>query len=219
MYAPSLHERALSVRLAVYTDYEYRSDGTRRYGQRAFVVFLEALRPHVERLVLVGRLDPRPGRSHYPLREDTELVGLPHYESLLSPLSVGRSLIVSLARFWRLLDDVDAVWVLGPYPHSVALALVTIVRRRTLDARRAPGHAGLRAQPPPGPALDAPERRRARGDLARARAPPRGRGRGSRARAEVQALPTSAGDAGVARARARPARTRGRRGGAPTAAS
>ena len=120
------------MRLAVYTDYEYREQDGRRYGQRAFVVFLEALAPHVERLVLVGRLDPRPGRSHYALAQDTELVGLPHYESLLSPLSVARSLLVSLAVFWRLLDEVDAVWVLGPYPHSVALALVTILRRRRL---------------------------------------------------------------------------------------
>jgi glycosyltransferase involved in cell wall biosynthesis len=120
------------VRLAVYTDYEYRSDGTRRYGQRAFVVFLEALRPHVQRLVLVGRMDPTPGSSHYPLSEETELVGLPHYESLAHPLSVVRSLVISLARFWRLLDEVDTVWVLGPYPHSVALALVTILRRRRL---------------------------------------------------------------------------------------
>ena len=102
------------MRLAVYTDYEYREQDGRRYGQRAFVVFLEALAPHVERLVLVGRLDPRPGRSHYALAQDTELVGLPHYESLLSPLSVARSLLVSLAVFWRLLDEVDAVWVLGP---------------------------------------------------------------------------------------------------------
>ncbi len=120
------------MRLAVYTDYEYRSDGTRRYGQRAFVVFLEALRPHVQRLVLVGRMDPTPGSSHYPLSEETELVGLPHYESLAHPLSVVRSLAISLVRFWRLLDEVDTVWVLGPYPHSVALALVTILRRRTL---------------------------------------------------------------------------------------
>ncbi len=120
------------MRLAVYTDYEYLSDGRRRYGQRAFVVFLEALRPHVQRLVLVGRIDPRPGSSHYPLHEDTELVGLPHYESLAHPWSVARSLLVSLVRFWRLLGDIDTVWVLGPYPHSVALALVTIVRRRRL---------------------------------------------------------------------------------------
>ena len=34
--------------------------------------------------------------------------------------------VVSVARFWRLLDEVDTVWVLGPYPHSVLLALMTI---------------------------------------------------------------------------------------------
>ena len=120
------------MRLAVYTDYEYRFDGSRRYGQRAFVVFLEALRERVDRLVLVGRLDPTPGSSHYPLHEDTELVGLPHYESLGHPLAVARSLLVSVKLFWRLLDEVDTVWVLGPYPHSVLLALLTIVRRRRL---------------------------------------------------------------------------------------
>lgn len=120
------------MRLAVYTDYEYRSDGVHRYGQRAFVVFLEALRPHVDRLVLVGRLDPRPGRSHYKLHEDTELVGLPHYTSLAHPLSVARSLFASIRRFWRLLDEVDAIWVLGPYPHSVVFALITALRGRTL---------------------------------------------------------------------------------------
>lgn len=120
------------VRLAVYTDYEYCSDGVRRYGQRAFVVFLEALRPHFERFVLVGRFDPKPGSSHYPLHEQTELVGLPHYESLGHPWSVARSLLISVARFWRLLDEVDTVWVLGPYPHSVLLAWMTLLRRRRL---------------------------------------------------------------------------------------
>jgi glycosyltransferase involved in cell wall biosynthesis len=120
------------VRLAVYTDYEYRSDGARRYGQRAFVVFLQALGVGLERLVLVGRLDPRPGSSHYPLDDATELVGLPHYESLANPFALARSLPVSLARLWRLLDGVDTVWVLGPYPHSVALALLTLARRRRL---------------------------------------------------------------------------------------
>lgn len=120
------------MRLAVYTDYEYCSDGVRRYGQRAFVVFLEALRPHFDRFVLVGRFDPRPGSSHYPLHEQTELVGLPHYESLGHPWSVARSLLVSIVRFWRLLDEVDTVWVLGPYPHSVLLAVMTLLRRRTL---------------------------------------------------------------------------------------
>jgi len=118
------------VRLAVYTDYEYRSDGVHRYGQRAFVVFLEALRPHVDRLVLVGRLDPRPGRSHYKLHDDTELVGLPHYTSLAHPWSVARSLLASTRRFWRLLDEVDTVWVLGPYPHSILFAMIAALRGR-----------------------------------------------------------------------------------------
>jgi glycosyltransferase involved in cell wall biosynthesis len=122
----------LTVRLAVYTDYEYLSDGRRRYGQRAFVVFLEALREHVDRLVLVGRLNPQPASSHYPLHDETELVGLPHYDSLAHPWSVARSLAVSVARFWRLLDEVDTVWVLGPYPHAVLLALLTLLRRRRL---------------------------------------------------------------------------------------
>ena len=120
------------MRLAVYTDYEYRSDGVRRYGQRAFVVYLEALRRHVDQLVLVGRLDPRPGASHYPLHEDTELVGLPHYKSLAHPWSVVRSLLGSLGRLWRLLDEVDTVWVLGPYPHAVAFSALAILRRRRL---------------------------------------------------------------------------------------
>jgi glycosyltransferase involved in cell wall biosynthesis len=36
----------------------------------------------------------------------------------------------SLGRFWKVLDEVDAVWLLGPYPHSVAFALVAALRRR-----------------------------------------------------------------------------------------
>jgi glycosyltransferase involved in cell wall biosynthesis len=120
------------LRLAVYTDYEYRSDGVTRYGMRAFVVFLEMLRGELDRLVLVGRMDPSGGSSHYPLGDDTELVGLPHYESLAKPWSVARSVLLSIRLFWRMLDDVDVVWVLGPYPHSIALALLTIMRRRRL---------------------------------------------------------------------------------------
>ena len=46
--------------------------------------------------MLVGRLDPEPGTSHYPLHEDTELVGLPHYESLAEP-GVGGAIDRALA--------------------------------------------------------------------------------------------------------------------------
>lgn len=120
------------MRLAVYTDYAYRSlDGT-VYGERAFVVFLCELRQSVDRLVLVGRLRPRPGRSHYPLADGVEFVGLPHYETLARPHEAMVGLVRSLRHFWRALDEVDTVWVLGPYIHSVALVAIATLRRRRI---------------------------------------------------------------------------------------
>src|SRR5215207_3265156 len=100
------------MRLAVYTDYTYKQDADGVSGERAFVRFMTGLRPLVERLVLVGRLDAEPGRSHYPLGAGVDFVGLPHYSSLTRPLEVLRSLAGSARRFWRLLDDVDTVWLL-----------------------------------------------------------------------------------------------------------
>jgi glycosyltransferase involved in cell wall biosynthesis len=42
------------------------------------------------------------------------------------------SLLRSLRRFWTALDEADRVWLLGPYPHAVAFALLTRIRRRPL---------------------------------------------------------------------------------------
>lgn len=120
------------MRLAVYTDYTYRRDAEGVSGERAFVRFMTGLRPHVERLVLVGRLDPRPGRSHYPLGDGVGFVGLPFYSSLTRPGSVLRSLASSAVRFWRVLDDVDTVWLLGPYIHAIGFAALARIRGRTV---------------------------------------------------------------------------------------
>lgn len=59
-------------------------------------------------------------------------VGLPHYSSLTKPLSVAVSLARSLQRFWRALDDADHVWLLGPYPHAIAFAVLALIRRKHL---------------------------------------------------------------------------------------
>ena len=118
------------MRLAVYTDYTYKRDADGVTGERAFVRFMTGLRPLVQRLVLVGRVDPTPGRSHYPLDAGTEFVGLPYYTSLTHPLGVARSLSGSARSFWRLLDDVDAVWLLGPYIHAFGFAALALLRRR-----------------------------------------------------------------------------------------
>jgi glycosyltransferase involved in cell wall biosynthesis len=118
------------MRLAVYTDYTYKQDADGVSGERAFVRFMTGLRPLVERLVLVGRLEPRPGRSHYPLGEDVGFVGLPHYTSLAHPREVAGSLWGAAWRFWRALDDVDTVWLLGPYVHAIGFTALALARRR-----------------------------------------------------------------------------------------
>src|SRR5271169_5126359 len=118
------------MRLAVYIDDTFREDAGGVSGERAFVRFMTSLSPLVERVTVVGRLDPRPGRSHYPLGGDVEFVGLPYYRSLIHPLEVMGSFADSARRFWRLLDRVDTVWLLGPYVHAIGFALLARLRRR-----------------------------------------------------------------------------------------
>lgn len=118
------------MRLAVYTDYVYRRDGDAVYAERAFALFLAALAPHVERLVIVGRLDPRSGASHYRLPDDVEFVALPHYSSLVDVHQSVPAMVRSLRRFWHVLRDVDTAWLLGPYALSILFAALTAARGR-----------------------------------------------------------------------------------------
>jgi glycosyltransferase involved in cell wall biosynthesis len=118
------------VRLAVYTDYVYRRRDGAVYAERAFALFLAALAEHVDRLVIVGRLDPRPGPSHYRLPDEVEFVPLPHYSSLVDVRESLPAMARSLGRFWRVLRDVDTAWLLGPYLLSVAFAAMAALRGR-----------------------------------------------------------------------------------------
>ncbi len=118
------------MQLGIYDDDTYKSDAAGVSGERAFVRFMTSLRPHVDRLVVAGRLDPARGRSHYPLGAEVEFVGLPYYTSLAHPFQVLRSLIGSARRFWRMLDRVDTVWLLGPYLHAIGFALLALLRGR-----------------------------------------------------------------------------------------
>jgi glycosyltransferase involved in cell wall biosynthesis/peptidoglycan/xylan/chitin deacetylase (PgdA/CDA1 family) len=102
------------------------------YAERAFAVFVGRLGERVDRLVLLGREDPKPGRSHYRLPDRTEFVALPYYPSLAKPISGAPAMARSLGTFWRVLDDVDAVWLLGPSPLTMAFALLARVRGRAV---------------------------------------------------------------------------------------
>jgi glycosyltransferase involved in cell wall biosynthesis len=145
------------VRLGIYCDYSYRRDETGGlWAELAFVRFLVAVAGRFERVTLVGRLDPAPGPWHHAVPPDVDFEPLPHYRSLASPLEPARALVTSLRRFWRLLDRIDAVWLLGPHPLAVAFALLAALRRRPVALGvRQDLAAYLRNRHPRAPALHA----------------------------------------------------------------
>jgi glycosyltransferase involved in cell wall biosynthesis len=116
------------VRLGVYSDLRYRSEGGRLYTHQAFVRFVTALPPRVDEVVLFGRLDPEPSTSHYTLPSDgVRFVALPHYPSVTAVAAQLRTVREAQRIFASELDRLDAVWIFGPHP--MALALATTARR------------------------------------------------------------------------------------------
>jgi glycosyltransferase involved in cell wall biosynthesis len=120
----------MPLRLGVYSDFSYRVHDGALYAELPFSRFIEGLAPHCERLVLIGRLDPTPGRFPYRLRR-AELVGLPYYSSGADLAAVLRAVPTSIRRFWHALSGLDVVWVLGPNPPQALLfALLARLRGR-----------------------------------------------------------------------------------------
>ncbi len=119
------------MRLAVYCDYSYRIQGGQLSAELPFSLFLRGLAPHCDELTLVGRLDPAPGRFPHVL-DGVGFARLPFYSSGADPIGLLRAMPEGIARFWRLLDRVDVVWVLGPTPLSLLFSLLTLIRGRRL---------------------------------------------------------------------------------------
>jgi glycosyltransferase involved in cell wall biosynthesis len=137
------------MRLAVYTDYTYVIEERRLYAERAFALFLARLATRFDRFVLIGRLNPSPDRARYEIPPEIEFVPLPYYESLTRPLPVLRPMLGSMRRFWRALDGVDAVWLLGPHPLALAFVVLARMRRkRVLLGVRQETRAYVRARHP-----------------------------------------------------------------------
>jgi glycosyltransferase involved in cell wall biosynthesis len=119
------------MRLAVYTDYVYWQEGNALYAERAFALFLARLAEQLDELVLVGRLSPEPGQTHYRLAPGIEFVALPHHSGLgANPWSTARALVGSIRPVWNLLPRVDAIWLLGPHPLVPVFGGLAILRRR-----------------------------------------------------------------------------------------
>jgi glycosyltransferase involved in cell wall biosynthesis len=116
------------MRLGVYTDYHYWRDGDTYYAERAFFTFIMRLSGMVDSLVLFGRLNPQPGRSHYRVPGEIDFVPLPFYSSQADAVAALRAMARSLRRYWHALDRLDAVWLLGPHPLAIAFALLAAAR-------------------------------------------------------------------------------------------
>ncbi len=118
------------MRLAAYEDAIYQRDGDVLTVHRAFPLFMWGLASEVEELIVLGRLDPAQGRSHYVVPEGGEFAALPHYGSAGDARAVALALGGTLRRFWSVLGRVDTVWVNGPGPMALVLALLAVARRR-----------------------------------------------------------------------------------------
>ena len=191
------------MRVAVYTDQAYWRHGDSIYAARAFVVFLGQLARSLDRLVVLGRLSPEPQRSHYRLADEIDFVPLPYHADASNPLQAAGTFAGSLRAFWRTLRDVDAVWLLGPYPLSLAYVLLALLSRKrvVLGVRqdmpqyirnRRPGKRWIHLA---GDLLEHAYRLLAR------RLPDRGRG--TSARAQLCGRSAAARDLGLAGARSR----------------
>lgn len=113
------------MRTLVYTDYAYHRVGDRILSERAFSLFLARVAQGLDgEMTILGRLTPDSpgGAGHYPIGDGVRFEALPYYRSLASPAAV-LALPRSLIRAWRAAGEADRLWLLGPHPLIVALAL------------------------------------------------------------------------------------------------
>jgi glycosyltransferase involved in cell wall biosynthesis len=120
----------LPLRLAVYSDHAYLRTEQGLYTDRALVLFLDGVAQYVERIVLMGQLRTELAGAHYRVPDRLEFVGLPSYPSLVHAFAATVAMLRSLGRFWRVLGEVDVVWLLGPHPLCLAFAALAAIRRK-----------------------------------------------------------------------------------------
>jgi glycosyltransferase involved in cell wall biosynthesis/peptidoglycan/xylan/chitin deacetylase (PgdA/CDA1 family) len=117
-------------RVAVYTDQAYRADADGVASPRAFAGFLARLADEFDELTLLGRLEPTAEPAPHRLPATVRFVALPSYGGRSQVAPILRSLAGSIRVYWRVLDDVDSVWLLGPNLPGLLFAALAIGRRR-----------------------------------------------------------------------------------------
>ena len=126
------HSAPQHRRLGVFFELPFRRDETGFSTHVPFIRFVLALRQHFDGLVLIGRVDPKPGRGPYAVPDDIEVAALPHYGSLNDTIGILTTLPATLRAIWDALGRVDAVWVIGPVPTSIPVAALGLARKKRL---------------------------------------------------------------------------------------
>ena len=121
--------RASFMRLGIYSDLVYRSDGRTISTDDPFTIFIAELARTLDRVVLFGRLHPAPGRSYYLLPRDyIKFAAVPYYPRLTAIGPLLRSLRRASAVLAAELDRLDGLWLFGPHPASLVFARVAASR-------------------------------------------------------------------------------------------
>jgi glycosyltransferase involved in cell wall biosynthesis len=99
-------------------------DGEPRIAtDRPFMLFAAAVAEHFDGLAVFGRQSSdRPPVDHL-LAPGTGFVALPDYGSLLEVRRFAAALPAAARRMWRGLDGCDVVWIFGPHPLALLLAV------------------------------------------------------------------------------------------------
>ena len=123
-----------NARLGVYVDDVYVVDGLsgaeRVTTDRAFLLYACEVGEHFGSLVLFGRTTRGNAAAEYILPARVELVALPYYEHLRRLGQVATVAPRTAVAMWKGLDRVDRIWVFGPHPFALALALLGLARRK-----------------------------------------------------------------------------------------
>jgi glycosyltransferase involved in cell wall biosynthesis len=117
------------MRVLVYEDSVYSTDGTATFTDRAFLLFASRLGDRVDELVMLGRLRPQRAASFYRIDNRVRFVPLPYYESAAGWRALAAALR-SLPAAWAAVGSVDVVWVMGPHPLAVLLTVVAMLRHK-----------------------------------------------------------------------------------------
>ena len=155
--------------MGVYCDAVYRRDGRAVYTDESFILFVAGLGDFVDR-----PRRPRSCRSvgvvrSSPVERRCGVIDVPPLRLAREPARGDASDAASLSRFWRGLDEIDSVWLLGPYPLAVLFAVLGIARRKRVVLGVRQGFPAYMRNRHRQPARDRARRARLGGCLARSR--------------------------------------------------